>query len=133
VHGHVLRYVEQGFRIVEDDPDARLDQVVRNALRVVGGNRDDAHDDVLLPNRVREARVVADRNVPDRTADLVWIGVENGGDVDSVLREDRRAGNRLTEAPRSDQRDVVLALGAEDLADLSEQRILPIFFACVST
>src|SRR4051812_11909638 len=40
-----------------------------------------------------------------------------------MLREDRRARNRLAESAGADQRDVVLPLGPEDLADLPEQRI----------
>ena len=59
----------------------------------------------------------------DRAADLLRIGVEDRGDVDPVLGEDRRARDRLAEAPGADERDVVLALRAEDLADLGEQRV----------
>jgi hypothetical protein len=40
-----------------------------------------------------------------------------------VLGKDRRAGDRLTQPPGADERDVVLALRAEDLPDLAEQRV----------
>jgi hypothetical protein len=40
-----------------------------------------------------------------------------------VLGEDLGAGDRLTQAPGSDERDVVLALRTEDLADLAEQAV----------
>ena len=51
------------------------------------------------------------------------LGVEDRGDVDAVLREDRRARDRLAEAAGADERDVVLPLRAQDLADLAEQRV----------
>src|SRR4029077_2787313 len=38
-------------------------------------------------------------------------------------REDRRARDRLPEPARPDERDVVLPLGAQDLADLAEQAV----------
>src|SRR4051812_16628177 len=40
-----------------------------------------------------------------------------------MLREDRRARNRLAESAGADQRDVVLPLGPEDLANLPEERV----------
>ena len=67
--------------------------------------------------------VAGDGNAADRPADLVRIGVEDGGDVDSVLGEDRRARDRLAEAAGADERDVVLALRPKDLPDLTEQRV----------
>jgi hypothetical protein len=54
---------------------------------------------------------------------LFRIGVEHRGDVDPVLGEDGRAGDRLAETPGADEGDVVLPLGAEDLPDLPEQRV----------
>jgi hypothetical protein len=48
--------------------------------------------------------------VPDGPPELLRIRVEDRGDVDAVLGEDRRAGNRLTKAAGADERDVVLAL-----------------------
>src|SRR5919201_1062767 len=55
--------------------------------------------------------------------DLLGIGVEDGRDVDPVLGEDRRARDRLPEASRADERDVVLALRPQDLANLAEQAV----------
>jgi len=74
-------------------------------------------DDVPKPT------IIGDDGVADRAVDLPFVGVEDRCDRDSVLAEDRRAGDRLAEASRADERDVVLALGAEDLADLAEQAV----------
>src|SRR5438132_6040176 len=120
---NVLRHVEESLGVVEDDPDAGFDEIVRDALRVVRRDGDDSHDDVLFPDCVGEPRVVADRHVADGPADLVGVGVEDCRDVDSVLGEDRRARDCLPETPRPDQGDVVLPLCAEDLSNLSEQRV----------
>src|SRR5262249_19518946 len=49
--------------------------------------------------------------------------LEDGRDRDPVLGEDLRAGDRLPEPPGADERDVVLPLGTEDLADLAEQPV----------
>src|SRR5438132_6598114 len=59
----------------------------------------------------------------DGVPDHLRVGVEDRGDVDSVLGEDRRAGDRLTEAARPDQGDVVLPLRPQDLANLAEQAL----------
>src|SRR5918911_5671789 len=115
VDDDVARHVEERLGVVEEDLHARADEVVRGGLRVVGRNGQHADDDVLLADDLGELRVVADLDVADAAADLLGVGVENGGDVDPVLGEDRRAADRLAEAPRADERDVVLALGAEDL------------------
>jgi hypothetical protein len=42
---------------------------------------------------------------------------------DPLLGEDRRARDRLAEPAGADQRDVVLPLRPQDLADLAEQRV----------
>ena len=123
VDGDVGRHVEERFRVVEDDLDARADQVVGRALRARGGDRQHADDDVLLPDDVGKTLVRGHLDVADPTADFLRVGVEDRGDVDAVLREDRAAGDRLAEAAGPDQRDVVLALRPQDLADLAEQRV----------
>src|SRR5512132_483945 len=123
VDSNVLRHVEQRLGVVEDDLDPRPDEVVGDTLRVVGGNGDDADDDVLLADRVGEPAVVADRHVADRPPDLVGIRVEHRRDVDPVLREDRRARDRLAEPAGADERDVVLPLRPQDLPDLPQQRV----------
>ena len=51
------------------------------------------------------------------------VDVEDRGDRDPVLDEDRRARDRLAEPAGADERDVVLPLRAEDLADLAEQAV----------
>ena len=52
--------------------------------------------------------------------------VEHGRDVDPVLGENRRARNCAPEPAGADEGQVVLALRAQDLPDLVEERIGPI-------
>ena len=51
------------------------------------------------------------------------VDVEDGDDLEAVVGEDRRAGDRLAEVAGAEEGDVVLARGAEDLADLRDQRV----------
>ena len=37
VHGDIARHVEQAFRVVEDDPQVRIDQVVGDLLGSTAG------------------------------------------------------------------------------------------------
>ena len=87
------------------------------------GTATHADDDVLLAHRVREPARVVDLHRADRPPDLLRVVVEDRRDVDPVLREDRRAGDRLAEPAGADERDVVLPLRPQDLADLAEQRV----------
>ena len=88
----------------------------------------------------KQAAVFADDDVADRVADLGLVLVEDGGDVDAVLREDRRARDRLTEqaAPTSamlcwpDVRRILRISASSDdvvadaaLPELSERREIP--------
>ena len=57
----ILRDVEQRFRVVDDDPYARVDHVVGHLLGGPRGNREDADDDVLLADDVLQAALVVDR------------------------------------------------------------------------
>jgi hypothetical protein len=57
------------------------------------------------------------------TSYLGLVDVEDGGDRDPVLSEDGRAGDRLPQPPGPDEGDVVLPLGAQDLADLGQEAI----------
>ena len=50
------------------------------------------------------------------------FSVEDGHHLEAVVGEDRRAGDRLAEVAGAEEGDVVLARGAEDLADLRDQR-----------
>src|SRR5581483_4978313 len=63
------------------------------------------------------------RDTADVVADHAGARVEHGCDVDPMLREDQRARDRLAEPPRADERNVVLALRAQDLPDLRQQRV----------
>ena len=65
----------------------------------------------------------ADRDAAQLGADLRGVVVEDRDDVEAVVGEDRRAGDRLAEPARADERDVVLARGAQDAADLGDQRV----------
>src|SRR5207249_9444643 len=80
-------------------------------------------DDVLLADRLGQPLVLGDRVVADLAPDLLRIRVEDGGDIDAGLGEDRRACDRLAEPPGADQGDVVLPLRPEDLPDLPEERV----------
>src|SRR6478752_7089830 len=82
-----------------------------------------ADDDVLVVHGVLEARIRADLDRADRAADERLVRVEDRGDRDPVLAEDRGAGDRLAEPAGADEGDVVLALGAEDPADLTEETV----------
>ena len=93
---------------------------------VSAGNRDDAHDDVPLADRCRDVVDRVDGHVSDPRPDLLGIALEDGRHRDAVLREDRRAGDRAPEPACSRERDVVLPLRPQDLADLLEQRLRPV-------
>ncbi len=98
------------------------DEIVRRPLGRVGRDREHADDDVLLAHELAEPVVRLDRDVPDRLPDLRRIGVDDRGDVDPVLGEDRGRRDRLAEPAGADERDVVLALRPQDLPDRVEQR-----------
>jgi len=66
---------------------------------------------------------VAAQELADPCADDLGIGVEDGDHLEAVVGEDRRAGDRLAEVAGPEEGDVVLAGGAEDLADLGDQRV----------
>src|SRR5262245_4897194 len=66
VHLDVVRHVEQSLRVVEDDLDARIDQLVSCVLRAVGRYRNYADDDVLVADHAPEARGVKHGPASDR-------------------------------------------------------------------
>src|SRR4051794_8962221 len=123
VHGHLGRHLQQGFGVVEDDLDPGVHQAVGQLLGGGGGHGEDADDDVLLLDHLLELVGMADGGRPDALADLRVVGVEDGHDAEAVVGEDVRRGDRLAEVAGPEQRDVVLAAGAEDLADLRDQRV----------
>ena len=51
------------------------------------------------------------------------MDVEDRDDPEAVVGKDVGGGDRLSEMPGPEQRDVVLARGPEDLADLGDQRV----------
>ena len=89
-----------------------------------GRDREDADDDVLLRHDPRHVVVGADgQAVAHRVADLVGIVVEDRHDAEAVVGEDVRPGDRAAQVAGAEQRDVVLPAGAQDLADLRDQRV----------
>ena len=77
----------------------------------------------LVAADLGDVRDRADGHVAYAMADLFRIALEDRGDGDPVLGEDRGARDGAAQTPCTRERDVVLALSAEDLADLVEQRI----------
>src|SRR5204863_8833391 len=73
VHGDVGGDVEQRLRVVEDDLDADVDEVVRSLLCARGGDGKDADDDVLVAHGVGKPVVRRDVDVTDPPADLLGI------------------------------------------------------------
>ena len=63
------------------------------------------------------------RRSPTSLADDLGIDVEDGDDLEAVVGEDVGAGDRLAEVAGAEEGDVVLARGAQDLADLRDQRV----------
>src|SRR5581483_478219 len=123
VHRHVVRDVEERPGVVEDDADAGVDEAVRDLLRRDGRYGDHADHDVLLANDVLHVVGRADRDVSEHPPDELRVAVEDGGDVDPVLGEDRGARDRLAEPAGADERDVVLTLRPQDLPDLVEKAV----------
>ena len=62
-------------------------------------------------------------DLAEALADQLRIDVEDGDDLEAVVGEDVRAGDRLTEVSRPEQDDVVLPDAPQDLADLLDQRV----------
>ena len=87
------------------------------------GTAEHADDDVLLLDDRTQLVVVAHDVLADPLADLRRIGVEDRHDAEAVVGEDVRGGDRLAEVPGAEQRDVVLAGGPQDLADLRDERV----------
>ena len=65
-------------------------------------------------------------------ADQLRVGVEDRDDPEAVVGEDVGAGDRLAEVAGAEQRDVVLARGVQDLADLADQRLDPVADAALA-
>ncbi len=61
--------------------------------------------------------------LPTLVPTLRCVDVEDRDDAEAVVGEDVGGGDRLAEVPGAEQRDVVLAGGAQDLADLRDERL----------
>src|SRR5829696_276165 len=124
VHCHLGRHLEQGLGVVEDDLDAGVDEVVGHLLGGPRRHGEHAHDHVLVADHALELVVWTHRQVVVHAhPDLGRVLVEESDDPEAVVGEDVRAGDRLPEVARSEQRDVVLAGGPQDLADLRHERV----------
>ena len=87
------------------------------------GHRQHGDDDVLLLDDLAQLGVVTNGQGADLGSHLVLIDVEYGHDPEAVVGEDVRGGDRGAEVAGAEQRDVVLARGPQDLADLGDQRL----------
>src|SRR4051794_33481462 len=121
--GHVRRRLQQRLRVVEDDLHARVDEVVRDALRSAARDRQHSDDDLVLVDGALHLVVRAHAQVTDVLADLALVGVEDGDDLESVVGEHVGAGDRAAKVAGAEQGDVVLAGGPQDLADLRDQGV----------
>ena len=87
------------------------------------GHGEHADDDVLVLDGLASSSVARTACGADLRADLRRVGVEDRDDPEAVVGEDVGAGDRRAEVAGAEQRDVVLARGAQDLADLRDQRV----------
>ena len=117
------RHLQQRLGVVEDDLHSGVHELVGQRLCGGGGDREDADDDVLLLHDLAQLVRMPDVRVPDLLPDLVLVGVEDRDDAEAVVGEDVRRRDRLAEVAGAEQRDVVLARGAQDLADLRDERV----------
>src|SRR3954468_6750609 len=117
------RYLQERLGVVEDDLHARVDQLVGE--RLGGGGRDGEHADrdvLLLDDRLQVVGV-PDGRVADLLPQLGRVRVEDRDDAETVVGEDVAGGDRLAEVACAEQRDVVLAGGPQDLADLADEAV----------
>src|SRR3954471_18201616 len=117
------RHLQQRVGVVEDDLHAGVDELVGQRLRRRRGGREDADDDVLLLDDLAQVVDGAHGLGADLLADLLGVVVEDRHDAEAVVGEDVARGDRLAEVAGAEQRDVVLAGGAQDLADLRDERV----------
>ena len=119
VDRHLGRDLQQRLGVVEDDLHAGVDQLVGELLGGGGRDGEDADDDVLLVDDRLQVVGMADQRGADLLADLRRVRVEDRDDAEAVVGEDVARGDRLAEVAGAEQRDVVLAARAQDLADLA--------------
>src|SRR4051812_16627857 len=123
VDRHLRWHLKQRLGVVEDDLHAGVDELVGEGLGRTGRHGEDADDDVLLLDDLAQLVGVADPRGPDLLADLGLVGVEDRHDAEAMVGEDVRGRDRAAEVARAEQRDVVLAARAQDLADLRDERV----------
>ena len=120
---YIRRHLQQGIRVVEDDPEARVDEIVRDSLGRGRRHGEHADDDVLLLDYAAQRVVGPHRQIADALADLLRLHVEDRHDPETVVGKYVRARYRLAEVAGAEQRDVVLARRTQDLPDLRHQRV----------
>src|SRR3954469_13072561 len=120
---HLGGNLQQRVRVVEDDLHAGVDELVGQRLRRGRRHREHADDDVLLLDDLAQVVDRPDRLGAHRLADLRGVVVEDRDDAEPGVGEDVARGDRLAEVAGAEQRDVVLAGGAQDLADLRDERV----------
>ena len=98
-----------------------LDQPVGDLLGRARRDREHADDDLLVGDDLARARRSRARRGSRRPACPTSSGSTSniGDDPEAVVGEDVGAGDRLAEVAGAEQRDVVLARGPQDLADLA--------------
>ena len=124
VDGHVGRRLEQRLGVVEDDLHARPRRDRRPPSALASAGTASTPTTTLCSRTSSGSRSYGSTETrPIGCPTFCRIGVDDGGDVDPVLGEDRGRGDRLAEPAGPDERDVVLALRAEDLPDHVEQEL----------
>src|SRR5262249_39609790 len=132
VDGHLGRHLQQRLKVVEDDLDAGVHKVINELLSNRVKNGEHADNDVLVLDDLLEVAHVADQQAADGVTDLAQINIEDHHDAKAVVGEDVRAGDGTAEVPGTEERDVVLANSAQDLADLRDQRVDVVAHAALS-
>ena len=124
VDRHLGRDLQQRLGVVEDDLHARRRPAGRRAPGRRRSGPRGRRRRCPPPRRPARARRGGGRaRPPTFVADLGRVGVEDRDDAEAVVGEDVRGGDRLAEVAGAEQRDVVLPGGAQDLADLRDQRV----------
>jgi hypothetical protein len=106
---------------VQDRGDAGGDQPVAHLLGGGGGGGDDADRHLLLLDDAVQVVDVVDGELVQLLADLVAVGVEQGGDAEAALGEAPVVGQGAAEVADPDDRHRPVLLQAELAADLVDE------------
>src|SRR5690606_10151407 len=119
---HVGRHRQRARREVQDGPDAGAGHLVDDLLGRRGRHRDDGDADALGPHDLLQLPDVvnghaAARDVPD----LLVEHVEERDDLEAFLPEARVIRQGEAQVPGAHDRDLQLAVEAEDLAQVAAE------------